>query len=430
MQPFSAEFDEHFQQHYLAFLLRDTTFFQHVRHDVQPELFSADLGQKTARLIEGWAAEHEAPPGELILTEIDLLAKRATFSPDDINVLKTYIKKLLTLKLQNRQFLLDQHDRFMGHQRLLDAFPKFQEHMRKGNLDKARDLLNNLVSFRSTTGQMGTFFPADPTERIKRRQEEDTERFWLLIPELDKSIRGLKRGQLGVWQSQRSSAGKSTALIHLIKAFVLQKKKVLMFTLEDPQEEVEDKLDMCVAGITDRELLNKEKIERQLRWWYSFSGEVHIVEFSPGSKTSELRAYAHMLGNTKNWHADAVLVDYADLLAPEDSRLTGDTFATGHQVYIELNRWAKQDKVVLWTAAQSGRAAITETHADQEHIGLSLAKVWDATLIISINRTAEEQQEGLTNCFVVKNKNGPARFSKTIRSDFNTMHFVKVEAGA
>jgi hypothetical protein len=56
-------------------------------------------------------------------------------------------------------------------------------------------------------------------------------------------------------------------------------------------------------------------------------------------------------------------------------------------------------------------------------MGLSIAKIWDADLVLSINRTEEEQEQGLTQIYVVKNKNGPARFSRTIRSDFDRMHF-------
>ena len=94
-----------------------------------------------------------------------------------------------------------------------------------------------------------------------------------------------------------------------------------------------------------------------------------------------------------------------------------------------LSKWAKEDEVALWTAAQGTRGAITEAIADQEHMGRSIAKVQIAHQIFSINRTAEEQQEGITQIHVVKNKGGRARFSRMIHSDFDTCHFYKQQKG-
>lgn len=416
-------FDEFFQQHYIAFLLRDPVFYQHVRSDVSPELFQSEQAQKVVRLILGWAEEHATPPGELIYTEIDLLRQQAVFDDKEINTLKLYIKKLLDAQLQNRKFILDQHDRFMAHQKLLSSFPKFTESVRKGRYDQARQILTEVVTFKSAYGSIGGFHDPDPSERILRREAEEKERFWLLIPEIDEVVDGLKRKQVGVWMSQRSSAGKTAALLHQAKAFAMQGKNVLFITLEDAREEIEDKLDMTIAGITKVGLRDRALIHKKLLWLFRGSRRIHIVEFPPGSTVADLRRYTNFLANAENWVPDAVLVDYADLLAPEDKRLAGDLFGAGNEVYTLLSAWAKEDVIGIWTAAQGTRGAITEAHADQEHMGMSLAKVWIAHQILSINRTAEEQKEGITQIYVVKNKGGRARFSRTIHSDFDRMHF-------
>jgi hypothetical protein len=319
----------------------------------------------------------------------------------------------------------------MRHQRLLKMFPKFAEAMKKGDHEKAGDLLNDVVTFKSAYQQQpGNLFSADPSERVARRAVEDHERFWLLIPEIDATVNGLRRKQIGVFQSQRSSAGKTAALVHCIKAFVFQGWNVLAITVEDGREVFEDKLDMSVAGLTSRNLANQYEIEKAMRRWFRHGGNVHVAEFSPiNTKVSTLRAYKKYLESTQNFYADVVILDYADLLGPETDTLRGDLFATGMEVYGALSAWAKEENIAIWTAMQSGRAAGTSTHADMEHAGMSIAKVWVAWQILSINRTAEEQQEGLTNIYVVKNKDGPARFSKTIRSDFDRQHFYCIGNG-
>ena len=429
MEPFS--FDEHFQQNYIAFLLRDATFYHHVRTDIAPELFQSETAQKVVRLILGWAEREDSPPGELIFTEIDNLRRLATFDDKEINTLKVYLQRLLAIDLQNRSFILAQHDRFMSHQKMMANFPKFAEQVKQGRFEEARSLMTEVITFKSAFSDLGRFHDPDPTERIRRRDEEEKERFWNFIPELDEVVDGLKRKQIGVWLSQRSSVGKTAALIHQMKSFALQRKNVLFLTLEDGREEIEDKLDMAVAGITKDNLKDRAAIEARLRWLMKGNRRIHIAEFPSGMTTvSDLRRYANFLANTENWHADVVLLDYADLLAPEDKIKTGgDLFATGDEVYTHLSGWAKEANIALWTAAQGTRSAITEAVADQEHMGRSIAKVQIAHQIFSINRTAEEQTEGITQIYVVKNKGGRARFARTIRSDFDRMHFYCITPG-
>lgn len=429
MEPFA--FDEFFQQNYIAFLLRDATFYHHVREDIAPELFQSDTAKKVVRLILGWAEREASPPGALIFTEIDNLRKLAAFDDKEINTLKVYINRLLATDLQNRRFILDQHDRFMSHQKMMEGFPKFAEMVKRGRFEQAREMMTEIVTFKSTFSSIGRFHDPNPAVRIARRDEEEKERFWNFIPELDEVVDGLKRKQIGVWLSQRSSAGKTAALIHQMKSFALQRKNVLFLTLEDAREEIEDKLDMAVAGITKDGLKDAAVIEKRLRWLMKGERRIHIAEFPSGMTTvNDLRRYTTFLANTENWHADVVLLDYADLLAPEDKQKSGgDLFGVGDEVYTHLSGWIKEDNLALWTAAQGTRSAITESVADQEHMGRSIAKVQIAHQIFSINRTAEEQKEGITQIYVVKNKGGHARFAKTIHSDFNTMHFYKQQGG-
>lgn len=413
-------FDEFFQKNYVAFYLRDPAFFSKVCKDVKPELFTSTQAQSVVRLIQGYAEEYNNSPGELIYTVLDNTAKLIEMSDSDLAPLKRYIKELFTKDLTNRNFLLKEHDKFMGYQRLIEAFPKFTEAMKKGDYEGAQGLLMGLAQRTGKFSDLGNFFTADPQARLDRRAQEDGERFLLGIPELDATIQGLKRRQIGVWLSQRSSAGKSAALIHLTKWFVMQRKNVLCITMEDTKEDFEDKLDMCVSGVHTEGLRDGDKIRAAMRRWFRRGGRVHVAEFPP-SKVSELRAYAGYLQQVHNFVADVVILDYADLCESENQ---GDnSYTTGDVVYKQMAKWAKEEDCLIWTASQAGRGAMEAVHADQQHAAGSIAKMYHAHLVISINRTSQEQAEGLTQLHVVKNKNGQARFTKTIHSDFDRMHF-------
>jgi galactitol-specific phosphotransferase system IIB component len=73
---------------------------------------------------------------------------------------------------------------------------------------------------------------------------------------------------------------------------------------------------------------------------------------------------------------------------------------------------------------QSNRSAGDVDVADMENSGESIAKAWIADLIISINRTKKEAEDGTTRLYVVKNRTGIARFTIKIKTDFQRMQFV------
>jgi hypothetical protein len=82
-----------------------------------------------------------------------------------------------------------------------------------------------------------------------------------------------------------------------------------------------------------------------------------------------------------------------------------------------------EDRMVGWTGLQSGRDAAKEKHADQQHAGGSIAKIQIADVVLSINRTPEEQVNGLTRIHIVKAREDKARFDVCFPTDFNRMQF-------
>lgn len=232
------------------------------------------------------------------------------------------------------------------------------------------------------------------------------------------------RGELFLWQSQRSSAGKSAAMAFCTRSFVLQGMKVLILSLEMSEDKYEDRLDMCIAGITKDGLFDRQRIEQRLRTLFRQNGDVWIKQFPGGlTKVSDLRRYTQMLENTHGFKPDVVVVDYLNELAPETDALRGDLYGKGKEVASHLRGWAVEDQIGLMSGIQSGRAAMEETFADMQHTGESLAITNISDITISINRTAEEAARGLTNLYVVKHRDDVARFPVSIRTDFTRMQF-------
>lgn len=212
-------------------------------------------------------------------------------------------------------------------------------------------------------------------------------------------------------------------MVHVAKAALYQNKKVLICTLEESLEEYEDKLDMCLAGLHRDDLIDAAKIERQTSR-YLRRGDLHIAEFPPGTTTvSQLQKYCKRRRATHNFIPDVVLLDYADKLHCGNSRMQADVSQAGEKIFLDFERWAKEDNFFAFTASQSGRGAGQKQTADQGDMGGSLKKVHIAHRIISINRDTEGDKSNVLHLKLVKNRGGVKGMTVQIQFDFTRYCF-------
>lgn len=422
-----ALFDEHFQANFLAHMLRDSHFLLHVKDEISPDLFSNELAQRTVRLVKDHGDQERAAPGHLIFRRLDEFKERKLISDETHKSMCSFIDQLFGITLQNREFLIREFDKFVRHQRFARDILPATALVKAGDFDKAEEILRNVFTFRAgKKNDLGRHFDVDPTARIQRRYKEDPNRFWLLIPELDMFLGGHKAGQLFVWQSQRSSGGKSAALVFCARSFVFQAKKVLIISLEMDEEDYEDRLDMCIAGLTSDSLMDHQAISHAMHRMFGRSGDVWIKQM-PGRATSvaHMKEFVATLKNVHNFVPEVVIVDYADEMIPVGGANSDSSYNDGKVIYSELRGWAVEDQLFIMTAMQSNRSGMEAAIADMEHSSESLGKQFVADDVISINRSPAEAEAGLTTLFVVKHRRGVARFKVTIRTDFNKMQFWK-----
>lgn len=418
-------FDDQYVKHFTNHLLRDSDFLRRVARDVDPSLFSDDTTKRVVKLAIEFEKENHAAPGTLVFRVLDSWKEKGLINESLHKVVNLFIDELFALPLQNRHFLLEQFDGFCRKQKAKTLIVPFMEHIKRDNFEEAEALMKELFLFRPTKDQdLGRAYTADTSDRIARRNSEDENRFWTLIPELDMRVSGLRAGEVGIWLSQRSSAGKSAAMQFLTRSAAFQGKKVLIHSLEMSENAYEDRLDQCITGIGKQQLATDgSRISKAVWNMLRHGGGVWIKSFPPGTTISRLREHADSLANVHGFRPDIHILDHLDHVAAENKSLSGDLYGTGKVTSSEWIAWMKEEEMVGWTGSQSNRGAAEATVADMHHASNSIAKVYDADLILSINRTQEEENEGRTTIFVVKNRDGKARYPVTIKTNFEKMAF-------
>mgnify|MGYP001076098519 len=101
-----------------------------------------------------------------------------------------------------------------------------------------------------------------------------------------------------------------------------------------------------------------------------------------------------------------IIVDYGDLIKPENSRKDEKR----HQletIYEELRGLAQICECPLWTASQTNRSGLNAEVITMESISEAFNKCFVADFIFTVSRTVEDKNNNTGRIFVAKNRNGP-----------------------
>jgi len=408
-------------------MLRDTQFLEHVGEDISASLFPDETMSRLVRIILDFFNREHASPDTLIGHVLSTDRSSQVLTEDQYKACSHLADELMTYQLQNRGFLIEKFRDFLRLQKYRVELPKLHAILESGDFSEADKVLNDILTYKSKSSvKMGTeYVPENVSARTSRRAAEDGKRLWSHIPELDKITPGLLPGEMGVIQSRMSSDGKTAFLTHLARAAAFQGETVMLFTVGDMTEaQYIDRLDMCFAGLGREELTDDAKIVTAISRMLKFRGRIHVKEFA-ARKTSiaMLRDYCRRYESTTSSRPTVVILDYLACCGPDDKlQFRGDHNAASIDVIHAAKEWIKDEQIILWTAAQSGRDAAKVAHAEQHHIAGSIELIRTADDVYSISRTDGNQHETVIKITKTRNSAGIGQ-SVTIPTNFSKMQF-------
>ncbi len=239
--------------------------------------------------------------------------------------------------------------------------------------------------------------------------------------ELDEYTWGLKESEMMVITGA-SSSGKSLLMLNIGLNAWLGKNKpledapispglnVLYFTLEMSKEQLEHRMDSCLAHVKHENLIRgrlsddeKLRFKKSLEFQKKYTNYFYIVDIPRGSKTLEVEAkYEAILGE---FRPDLVCVDYMGIMAPNREQIS-DWLDLG-KVSEELHELCRNKKIPLITAAQrKTKGRNSKEYNDLEDIGRSKMVGDNANIVLLIaNRENELLLEDM-EIHIVKNRDG------------------------
>lgn len=128
---------------------------------------------------------------------------------------------------------------------------------------------------------------------------------------------------------------------------------------------------------------------------FPFGKNIKVIAYSAFSANiSQIRSDIAMLDNVEGFVPDLIVIDYADILAPEDARVTGRDRID--ETWKTLKRMASEIHCCVASASQANRQSFDKKNVTQVDASEDIRKISNSDLFLSINQTPIEKRESVT----------------------------------
>jgi len=430
-KPTLYEFDGDFQRKIAALQMRDTSFAQLTEGLVRPEFFE-DSGIASMVLLTGrYFEKYKKAPGDR--TVVSNLLRDANrdkiLSGDMLRLAALTMPKLFETDISDSDYVADECATFARHQAvskaILDSVDKVGKH------DFAA--VENLMRVALDTGVKTTGGAYDYHKMMAARSKSRRDRAAGIKPPtgittgyplLDDYLyhKGWGRRELAVLMGG-PKAGKSMAMIDFGIGAIANGYRVLYVTLEVAAEIIAERMDANIAEQAMFELdTHISEVQERVEAFMAKAAPFIIEEFPSGSfSVSQLRRLIEGY-KAQGTVFDLVIVDYADLMAPE--RWTDNVQENSKSIYVGLRGLAMKEGFAMLTATQTNREGAKKAVAVMTDVAEDLNKIRIADIVISINRTEEERAMNQARLHFAASRNQRSGFSLLIEQCIDRAKFI------
>jgi replicative DNA helicase len=388
-------------------------------------------------------------------------------------MLKRLSKNYEELENFNVDYLFDQASIYLEGKAIKITAERALAYLDKGRLDKAR---NEFLNHKKLAKDCSTWVnPLDPKfiKDTYTEEEQGTDNVFTFPGALGKLTGYHKRGWL-VSILAPKKRGKSFLLMEMAYRAFLNRKKVIIFSLEMSEKRIAKRFNRRITAEGKHEgeylypcfdcyynqagtctkvqrtnkvaLLNSEggkpSFERNMRYracsicrgtsdyqvatWYEikkrskqsmtktirkaqglakmYGDNIRLKSFPAGTATiNDLKVVLDSLEYTEGFIPDIIVIDYADILKPTDSRLI-DPRAQSNEVWVAMKGWADQMHCLVVTATQGTRLSINKKNIAQTDYSEDIRKGAHIDLGYGISQTPEEKFESVMRISVLEHR--------------------------
>jgi replicative DNA helicase len=438
------KFDGFFQTKIAALTCRDPQFVARTDGLIKPEYLESQGEAILVNMALRYFERYKRLPADAsiygTLIREEFTAK--TLTKEQALLSGSTLKGLFGMDIADRDYVIEQVATFARHQAVAQAMHQAINSLDKKDFTKIEKVMKDALS----VGAHIDYNVYDYDENLDLRLGDRLDRLAGKRPPegittgvlaLDELLyhKGWGRRELSVIMGA-AKRGKSTALIDFGINARAAGHNVLYVTLELAAKIIGDRMDANISEIAMMDLVNSaHTVNDKVRAFLDSlkpnaqGGKTvfKIHEFPAGSFTvRDLRRLIERY-KARGIIFDLVIVDYADIMAPE--RYTDSATENSKNVYVNLRGFAMEENFALLTATQTNRGGATKAVAKMEDVAEDFNKVRIADIIISINATDEEIAAKQARLFFAASRNQQGGFSLKIEQELARMKFLSKVLG-
>ncbi len=192
------------------------------------------------------------------------------------------------------------------------------------------------------------------------------------------------------------NTGKSLVLQNISLNLVKQGFNVVYITLELSEGLTSMRMDSMLSNIGTRDIFKKlDEVEIKVKQAGFKSGSFYVKQLPQGSTTNDIKVYLKNYEIETGKKPDVLVVDYLDLIYPNNKRINIENlFTKDKMVTEELRGLCVEMNMNGQSASQLGRSSINEQEHDQSMIAGGISKINTADNVISIYVTQAMKERG------------------------------------
>jgi replicative DNA helicase len=430
------DFEGDFQQKIVALSLRDTQFAQLTDGLVRPEYFENAAHSALMAVANRYFARYKKAPGDkTVLASVMKDAIRDRVLPPEIAKLAiAVLPDVFKTDVSDRDFVADKVAEFARHQAISKAILDSVDMVEHRRFDEIGVMMRRAVD----TGIKVTGGAYDFALEAKNRTQDRKDRAAGIRPPtgittgwpvIDDYLyhKGWGRRELSVIMGG-PKAGKSMAMIDFGIGAIGHGYRTLYVTLEVAAGIIAERMDANISQRTMMELGTvPHEVEEKVAKFMMKAAPFIIHEFPTGSmRPSDLRRLIEHY-KAQGVTFDLVIVDYADLMAPE--KVTENVQENSKSVYVNLRGMAMQEGFAMLTATQTNREGAKKAVATMTDIAEDINKVRIADVLISINKTDDERASGHARLYFAASRNQRSGFTVRVKQDIDRAKFISEVIG-
>lgn len=332
------------------------------------------------------------------------------------------------ISIQHQDSFLDEIEEFCKNRALADAVLSAVDLIEKGNYGEVEKRVREAILI-TLQSDLGTNYFDDPRARLLKIKDNNGQvsTGWKAVDE--KLYGGVNRGEITIWCAG-SGVGKSLFLQNIAINFARKGLNVVYISLELSEELCSMRMDSMISEVSTKEIFRKiDEVEIKVKQTGNKSGSMHVKQMPQGSTCNDIKAYLKNYEIETGKRPDALVIDYLDLLFPNNKKIDpSNLFVKDKFVTEELRGLMVERQMIGQTAAQLNRGAVQEQEHDHSHISGGISKIQTADNVISIFASAAMKERGQYQIQFLKTRSSSGVGSKvTLGFDPNTLRIFDAD---